>query len=184
MLKCCHKSNKHIKRRQRSIDILIFVEIVQMVVISVSSLQNLGTILACIILTNMEMFALNVLLDIAGLTDVKTIQALPSSSSKISHFRLNTKVKVQKYRKQLSLEIILFVCFSTMILLVIVKVAVATDHFQTKCAEEIVFRSDMSTLNMLLDISPLTCIVTISALPSCGTNIDHFRFHILIFYNN
>ena len=42
----------------------------------------------------MEMFALNVLLDIAGLTDVKTIQALPSSSSKISHFRLNTKVKV------------------------------------------------------------------------------------------
>ena len=65
-----------------------------MVVISVSSLQNLGTILAGIILTNMEMFALNVLLDIAGLTDVKTIQTLPSSSSKISHFRLNTKVKV------------------------------------------------------------------------------------------
>ena len=46
---------------------------IQVVVIGVSSLQYLGTILAGVVLADVEMFALNVFLNITGLTDVQTI---------------------------------------------------------------------------------------------------------------
>ena len=52
---------------------LKLVNNIQVVVIGVSSLQYLGTILAGVILADVEMFALNVLLNITGLTDVQTI---------------------------------------------------------------------------------------------------------------
>ena len=76
-----------------TINVSILVDSIKVVVVGVSSLQYLGTILAGVILANMEVFALNVLLYITGLTDVQTVQALPPSCPQIGHFRFNKGLK-------------------------------------------------------------------------------------------
>ena len=68
---------------------------VQVIVISMSSFQNLITVFAGIVLRN-NMFTFNVFFDVARLADIETVIALPSPGPKTSHFRFNNINKIYK----------------------------------------------------------------------------------------